>query len=269
MLFRQTAVATIAITQPSHAWLSGQIMRQWGNATFGHVTPYEDVCLGAEQHDIGWLAWEQKPTLNVATGRPHSFREVNVAAHTGIWRQGTKLAMSLGRYPALLVLLHGTGLYANFASANEDDTAIVRGFLASQTEIQHRLIESLKSDTGYNQYSDANTIERNRGLVRAADRISIALCAGMRDMAIRSGNPREGIVADVPTSDGLTDIVLRGLDDDLTEISVTPWPFSGTRVRLACEGTILPPHRFETQHEMRAALENGTKVALSMELRPG
>jgi len=55
MMFRETGNTVIAIPQPSHAWLSGQAIRAWGNAEFGHVSPFEDVCLGAEQHDIGWL----------------------------------------------------------------------------------------------------------------------------------------------------------------------------------------------------------------------
>src|SRR5580658_4237741 len=131
MMFRETPDGVIAITQPSHAWLAGQIVRAWGNAAFGPVTPYEDVCLGAEQHDIGWLVWEQAPTLNLATGRPHSFRDLTIAVHTGIWRQGTQMALVLGRYPALLASLHGSGLYASFdfTAATDEDAAIVRDFL--------------------------------------------------------------------------------------------------------------------------------------------
>jgi hypothetical protein len=40
----------------------------WGNKDFGAVAPFEDVCLAAEQHDIGWLNWEAAPTLNRAPG---------------------------------------------------------------------------------------------------------------------------------------------------------------------------------------------------------
>ena len=125
MLYRDAPNTLIAIAQPSHAWLSGQIIRAWGNAAFGTVAPYEDVCLGAEQHDIGWLEWERSPTFNPATGRPHSFRELGVVAHTAIWRRGTEVALAFGRYPALLVSLHGTGLYERFDTdaANEMDAS--------------------------------------------------------------------------------------------------------------------------------------------------
>jgi hypothetical protein len=271
MLFRESAAATIAIPQPSHAWLAGQIVRAWGNTAFGNVTPFEEVCLGAEQHDIGWLIWEQEPTLNPVTGRPHSFREMNVAAHTAIWRQGTKMALALGRYPALLVSLHGTGLYMtfDFAAAGEANARIVRDFLAEQEAIQQRLIASLKAGERHPEYSDPDMIERNRRLIRAADRMSIAICTGMRDIATRFGDPREGIVRQVPTTGGETDIVLHALDADLTAISVSPWPFATATVNVTCEGVLLPPRSFRDQNEMRAALGHGVRVAISAELSPG
>ncbi|HEX3992199.1 MAG TPA: DUF3891 family protein, partial [Acetobacteraceae bacterium] len=204
-MFREGPNGPIAISQPSHAWLSGQIMRAWGNAEFGAVTPFEDVCLGAEQHDIGWLEWERSPTLNPATGRPHGFRELGVSAHTAIWRRGTELALTFGRYPALLVSLHGTGLYANFAGAVAD-AAIVREFLSGQVAIQQRLTASLRLDQRLGEGCDPAMIERNRRLVRTADRMSIAICTGMQDLAVRTDDPREGVVRQVPTAGGETDI---------------------------------------------------------------
>ena len=271
MLFRESPSATIAISQPSHAWLAGQIIRAWGNSEFGPVAPYEDVCLGAEQHDIGWLVWEQSPTLNRATGRPHSFRELSIAAHTAIWSQGTAMALALGRYPALLVSLHGTGLYANFdaTSAGERDAAIVRDFLSGQQAVQRRLIDGLAADERLGAHADPTTIERNRGLVRAADRLSIAICTGMLDLGIRSDNPLEGIVRQVPTASGETDIHLVAAGGDLTRLVVTPWPFTAPSVRVTCEGVSLPVSSFTDESEMRAALRNARNVAISAELRPG
>jgi hypothetical protein len=50
MLFREHTQGWIAITQPTHAWLSGQLARAWGNECFGEVAPWEEVCLGASAH---------------------------------------------------------------------------------------------------------------------------------------------------------------------------------------------------------------------------
>jgi hypothetical protein len=270
MLYREAPDAVIAISQPSHAWLSGQIIRAWGNEAFGSVTPYEDVCLGAEQHDIGWLPWEQAPTFNSATGRPHSFRELGVAAHTEIWRRGAEMALAFGRYPALLVSLHGCGLYERFdsVSANAADVAVVRDFLGGQRAIQLRSRESLSADPRFADYADHGTIERNRGLVRAADRMSIAICTGMRDIAICTEDPHEAIVRQVPTAGGDVDVRLAAVGGDLTNITVTPWPFAGASVGVTCEGILLPAEPFQDESAMRAALGSGPRQAIVAELRP-
>ena len=39
----------IAVGQPAHAWVSGQLARAWGNGRFGTPEPREEVCLAAEQ----------------------------------------------------------------------------------------------------------------------------------------------------------------------------------------------------------------------------
>jgi len=109
MLYRTIGENRICITQPTHAWVSGQMAQVWGNEMFGLVAPYEAVCLGAQQHDIGWLPWESAPTLNTDTGYPHSFMEVAPEVHTKLWAGAKQLAMPMGRYAALLVSLHGRG----------------------------------------------------------------------------------------------------------------------------------------------------------------
>jgi hypothetical protein len=271
MMFRETPDGVIVITQPSHAWISGQIIRAWGNDAFGHVTPYEDVCLGAEQHDIGWLLWEAAPTLNRATGRPHSFRELTVAEHTAIWRRGTEMALALGRYPALLTSLHGSGLYAMFdyAAASVADAALVREFVEGQQAVQRRLLESLRADPALAAFAEDAMIERNRGLVRAADRMSIAICTAMRDMAISTGNPLEGVVRQVPTANGETDLRLTVVDGDTANIAVAPWPFAMLTVRVACEGIALPERPSDDENGMRQVLFGAERLVMAAKLSPG
>jgi hypothetical protein len=110
MLHRLSKEGLICITQPNHAWVSGELARAWGNEQFGQFVPPKEVCLVAEQHDIGWLLWEQAPTLNPKTGYPYRFTELQTRVHIDIWTGAKQLAMPLGRYVTLLVSLHGTGL---------------------------------------------------------------------------------------------------------------------------------------------------------------
>ncbi len=268
MMFRETGDTVLAIPQPSHAWLSGQAIRAWGNEEFGCVSPFEDVCLGAEQHDIGWLSWERSPTLNAQTGRPHGFRELDVAQHTELWRQGCAMAQVLGRYPALLVSLHGSYLYRNFDFRAADAAAsdAVTKFLQDQAQLQQRLCGSLAGDRGYAQHVSPETLLRNRLLVGAVDRLSIAICTGLRDPAVRSTTDGEGWIRAVPTAHGAVDLRIIALDADLTRFAVQPWPFSATSVRLACEGFELPPARFTDQEQMRATLRQARRISVVAEL---
>jgi len=52
MLLRKDGLDVIAIPQPCHAWLSGQMARAWGNEHFAAPMPYDEVCLAAGKHDI-------------------------------------------------------------------------------------------------------------------------------------------------------------------------------------------------------------------------
>ncbi len=90
MLFRSQPSGVLAISQPTHAWISGQILRAW-QENLG-----ETLLLAAEQHDIGWLDWETEPTFNPSTGRPHLFREVGAATHAPMWTKGVQRARRLG-----------------------------------------------------------------------------------------------------------------------------------------------------------------------------
>jgi hypothetical protein len=181
------------------------------------------------------------------------------------------MALALGRYPALLVSLHGTALYASYDldAATPEDAAIVRAFLRGQQAVQRGLIESLAADGRFEAVSGAAMIERNRRLVRTADRMSIAICVGMRDPAIRSDDPDVGLVRKVPTADGETDLRLTVIGKDLSKIGVSPWPFGAPAIQVACEGYVLPPRLFTHENEMREALRGAKRVAVTAELRPG
>jgi len=268
MMFRETGDTVVAIPQPSHAWLSGQAIRAWGNDEFGRVEPFEDVCLGAEQHDIGWLNWERSPTLNAKTGRPHGFRELDVAQHTELWRQGSAMALVLGRYPALLVSLHGAYLYRNFDlnAADAEASSVVTRFLQDQEKLQRRLCASLAGDSKYAENVEPEALQRNRLLVSAVDRLSIAVCTALDDAAVRSGTAKEGWIRAVPTARGAADLCIIALDGGTTRFAVQPWPFSSTSVKLACEGFELPQNRFTDVDEMRAALRDARRVRLMAEL---
>lgn len=264
MLFRVDGDAVIAIPQPSHAWLSGQLLRAWGNRGFAAPSPREEVCLGAEQHDIGWLSWEAAPTLNPGTGRPHGFQELGPATHTRIWTEGVHRALAFGRYPALLVSLHADTIYGaffDFDRASPDDAVLVRRFLDGQHRFQRACIEALSANPRYADALSPPAIERNRLLVAAVDRLSLEIGWGI------TGEARiPGVPCDDPAGGGRTGLRVRAPGGDPAELTVDPWPFSADRVELVCEGRRLPG-RFTDEAAMRRALDEAETVTIPAVLK--
>ncbi|MDP9096354.1 MAG: DUF3891 family protein, partial [Pseudomonadota bacterium] len=103
------APAVLAISQPAHAWVAGQLLRAWQGGLDA------TLLLAAEQHDLAWLDWETRPTFDAATGRPKLFRDVGAAAHAPVWAAAVERARTAwGMRVALLISRHGTVLYTRF-----------------------------------------------------------------------------------------------------------------------------------------------------------
>lgn len=260
MLYRLIGENRICITQPNHAWVSGQMTQVWGNEMFGEVTPYEAVCLGAEQHDIGWLPWESSPTLNPQTGYPHSFAEVAPEVHTKFWAGAKQLAMPMGRYVALLVSLHGTGLYERFTywKKSPESTRIVETFLEQEKKFQQDLITKLKQDPAYQAYVTPEVITRNQQLVATVDALSLLICMGVTE---------QKQIDRVPSATGETTLTLMPIDGDPTQLSVDPWCFQPDEVTVVFEGRILT-EKSSDEEMMRDRLANAPWVTLTTTLRP-
>ena len=107
MLLRSDGDAVIVIGQASHAWLSGQLARVWGNPDTGVAPPepYDEVCLAAEQHDVGMSEWDLAPTLDPGTGRPHDFLALPIDIHLRLWTAAPQRMFTQSRYAALLLSL--------------------------------------------------------------------------------------------------------------------------------------------------------------------
>ena len=259
MLHREDPAGLVVIAQPAHAWVSGQLARAWGNARFGEVAPWEEVCLGAEQHDTGWAEWEGAPTLNPRTGRPHSFIQLPTGVHVTLWSGAAHKVLPQSRYAALLVSLHGTGLYARHDYTNDtpEEAQAARDFLADGHAFEAELLAGLRAEPAYSPHATPEAIARNRRLVAVWDGLSLVLCHGLRE-------PRE--FRDVPTADGATTLTLAPAGDDPTTATVDPWPFRADAVTLVCEGRRLP-ETFTDEQAMRAALARAPWVRIATRLR--
>ena len=260
MLHREDPDGLILITQPMHAWIAAQLARHWGNTQFGAFAPWEEVCLGAEQHDVGMSIWDRAPTLNPETGRPYHFRNMPVREHVRCWTEAARFALVQGRYAALLTSLHGTGLYERFHDWTRDtpeEARVARDYLKAEHSFQEWLLGTLRNDPVYAPYVMEEAVTRNRRLVSAWDRLSLALCHGVHE-------PME--IPDVPTADGETTLAVAPVHDDPRSVTVDPWPFHAYTVQLVCEGRRLS-QTFTDEAQMRAALAAAPWITIVTTLR--
>ena len=263
MLLRKAGEDVIAIPQPSHSWLSGQMARAWGNDRFARPSPNAEFCLAAEQHDLGWLTWELAPDLDPNTGRPREFMRLPPPAHVGLWTDGVRRARLYGSYPALLVSLHAETIYSrHFDSdkASPEERRIVHAFLDDQRAFRHALTAALHADQLLAEVATEDVLERNRLLVAALDWMSLQICWGVS---------KEARLPEVPVAgEDRVELVLRPGDDAEESVAIDPWPFDVERLEVRAEGRRLKG-RFSSDEALRSALERAEAVLIVTTLVPG
>jgi hypothetical protein len=271
LLLRHDEHGVLAIGQASHAWLSGQLARAWGNEQFGVVEPHEEVCLAADQHDVGMAAWDLEPSFNQETGLPHSFMEMPLEVHTHLWLEGPRRLVSQSAYAALLVSMHGWRLYKrrDLDRSPPSEAQQIRKFLAAQEEFQDQMAARLGGHPGLTPALK----ERNSLLIWTWDYLSLALCLDWAPATAKQAPLREGSVDLTlrPTGSGHRQPTgsppRLGAGSGHTPRSWTlePWPFQTGTVLVRCEGRRLPA-RFRNASEMRRGLSSAPAEALELVL---
>ena len=251
MLLREDERGWLAIGQPSHAWVSGQLARQWGNERFGTLQPAEEVCVAAEQHDVGWADRDLEPLYDAETGLPRSFMKMPLDIHLGIFTDGPRSLVSQSRYAALLVSMHGWRLYSrrNLSGASRADADAIRTFLEGRRAFQEELIGALAADRA--------EIERNSMLIWTWDYVSLALCLDWAPATAKC----------CPTADGGVDLAIEP-GPGPGQVKLEPWPFAAPTVTVRCEGRRLT-ERFDDERSMREGFARAPWEPLEFELAPG
>ncbi len=216
MLLRKDHRGLLAIGQQSHAWISGQLARAWGNERFEAPHPWEELCLAAEQHDVGFAAWDLEPKLDPDTGLPYSFLEMPIEQHLGLWSTAPGLLLAQSRYAALLVSMHGSRLYRrrDLERLEPAQAEAVRMYLREQQRFRAPLIASLEDDAATTAWVTPPLLARNSQLVWIWDFLSLAICL---DWVPRTAR-------EAPAVAGPVDIeILPGPRQNTAVLE--PWPF--------------------------------------------
>jgi hypothetical protein len=246
MLLRPTQEGTIVIGQPAHAWVAGQLARAWAD----DFAPREEVCLAAEQHDVGWTSWEAAPERDPDTGLPYSFGALSPVRRLELWSGAAGALLPQSRYAALLVSLHGTLLVERFPPAGGAEVqAVVNAYIERERAFQDRLLETLRADPVYAARATEEAVAENRELVFTWDGLSLAVSHGVTE-------ERKTV--------GFTLAPVNGGPD---RVAVDPWPFHAASVGLVVEGRLLEGP-YADEDEMRRALGRARWVTIRAELAP-
>jgi hypothetical protein len=162
--------------------------------------------------------------------------------HVALWSHAGERLLAQSRYAALLVSLHGTTLYERYPAVS--DLEAVEAYLAAQRAFQQALRSSLRAP--------AEEVDRNRELVFVWDWLSLALCL---DWAPAESPPAPGARGSVP--------LRLAVDGDT--LTLDPWPFAATSVRLHTEGRRLVGP-YESEPALHAALATAPWTALEWQL---
>lgn len=217
-----------AITQPTHAWVSGELARQWGNKFFSSFHPHSEVLLAAFQHDCGWADWELDPEFNRKTGLPYNFLNMPFTSHLEIWKRSTRQMSVQNSYAALLILRHSLFLFDlhDFESEPEEYREAADSFLISEKMLEQKLLNRLRYQYERTEYSTGN-LAVNQAFIRTWDYLSLYACMGKQD---------EETVMGVPVNDKETvPMVIRCPDNEQNCYLLQPWPFDRDVVTMTCE----------------------------------
>lgn len=250
---------TIAIPQASHAWLAWQLAEHWGNRRFNRPLPRAEVLAAVMLHDSGWTEFDPEPGID-PRGRPRTFDNMELETHLGIWRTSVTHAALNSRYAGLLVARH----FAEMATVKSADYLergdvaagrLVESFRAEMERRQTSWIEALASDARYQDCLEGPRRNSNAAILTLADRASVFLCGSLA--------PKFQLTAPI-AGGGYEPVTVTALDR--TNWRVDPWPMEGDRVRLQCEGRLLPRRNFESAADFHTLLGRAPVERLSFTL---
>lgn len=255
MLFRDLPDGGwLAVSQPMHALVSGQMARAWGAPGFARPEPFEEIATACAQHDVAWMGWEAAPVFDPATGRPKAFRAVGATDHAPMWARGVELALaSWGPWVGLLVSRHGSRIYASYADrhrVNAADAAAAEAYERAQSALRRELLARIGATEA--------ALEAAAALVAVTDALSLAACGGIVTLGGAGFAPLAG--------GGEAQLHLTEADGVL---AVSPWPFAVPEVPLSWTARrFAPGTRWPDAATMQAGLRAAPLERITARLVP-
>ncbi len=254
MIRRDDTDGWILITQHDHAVLAGNLMERWGNEAFSPPQPHEEVLFAVREHDCGWKEWDSSPKINPENGYPANFMEMESSDQTDIWRGSFEPHSDEHPYASALVALHFARFNRKLLTKDPSDVyaksleGAIDGFVFDKLGIEHSKPGGVPRE-----------VKINLRLLQVGDIISLALCHGWESMEI----------ADVPVDYEGNSRRLALKSDDGFNFTVSPYPFSGTDLKLRVQARKLVRKSYSGSDDLRRSLGSAPYAALDFTIRKG
>jgi hypothetical protein len=219
MIVTSEGPTLLFITQPGHAWFSGEILSLWRTHGLPDNPRRAEILFAAREHDNGWREADSAPRCDRESGRPLDFLSMPREERIAIWERGTARFAGEHPYATLLITRHALALHADRRGQDDWD-----GFLEHLDELEQGLLEEL----GIAE----ETVADDYRLLDMADLTSLVVCNRWRQPFVRHG--------------------LQGELRDGT-LHLDPFPLAGaTTFRIPCRR--IPGRRFAGDADLGAEL---------------
>ena len=243
--------AWVLISQIDHAHLAGQLAEHWGAGGFSALEPRDALLWAAFHHDDGWAAWDQNPGVNLATGIPRQFTEMEPADTIAIWTLSIDVAAARGPLEGYLVAGHFCRLGRRGTAGKEHDSAW-QPFIGFLDHYELRAREWLARWQSIDASHSSQLAEQALNQLQFFDTFSLWFCCS---------ETREREVVETPSGVDL-EIVPRGP----SQFRLSPWPFTVDSLELSVPGRMIPAGQYASREELAAAPSQA--IQLRWRLRP-
>jgi len=263
MITREYDGHLLIVTQPHHAELAGLFAAKWGNDEFQELEPSVSMIIASREHDNGWREWDNRPTIDLATGRPWTFANLTYVEHARLYWRGMLRATADDPYEGLMVSMHGRGLYNQRYSTDlalkrvprdRYEKVAVSRIVRDSELLQKKLRRKLKASSDYRRQASDLQIWRNYCLLQVFDRLALHVCwKGQIPYTIHPvpadyDKGREETLSIEPTGDG--------------GYKVSPYPFKERPFEPSVTGCLVPLQRYKNDEQFRDAYYSAKRVEL-------
>jgi hypothetical protein len=224
MIVREDGDSFLLITQPDHARLAHDIVREVRTEPALADAGRETVLYATLEHDNGWIEVDAEPTIDPDTGRPCDFINGPAQVKHELWPRGIRRAAHADIRAAALIAEHALTVYHYRAAEPE-----WQPFFGPITALRDDLLDRARAKDG----PARDAFNREYRCVRLGDVFSLQFCNGWTDLKETFG-------------------YRAALDGD--ELLITPDPFAGAVVPLKVMARRIPARQYASDADLRAAM---------------